>query len=429
MTSFSIMTLGCKVNTYESEAIINDLIGHGWVLKDFQDKCDVYIVNTCTVTATSDQKSRQMLHSCKRKNPDAIVVAMGCYAQLNSEKVMTMADCILGSSNKMQVYNIVNSYLETKKSINNVLDVMHHPDYEEMKISKLTQHTRGFIKIQDGCENFCAYCAIPFSRGNIRSRKPDNVIDEINYLVNEGTKEIILAGINTGSYGRDLKTINFAGLITRIMEETKIHRLRISSIELMEITDELLDVLYKYRDRIAHHFHIPLQGGCDNTLKRMRRKYNTAEYYETVCKIRKLFPGCAITTDCLAGFVGETEQDYQDSLDFIRKIGYAGMHVFPYSRRKNTLADRMEGHLDPGLIKERARGIIKVAAGMKLDYEKKFIGKTLEVLVEQKKDNMWVGHTSNYLEVHFDSDENLANTLQFVEIEKIENNKIIGRMK
>ena len=317
-----------------------------------------------------------------------------------------------------------NEAKERKCSI--VFDIDTYTTYDEMKLDRLSQHTRGFVKIQDGCENFCSYCLIPYARGKIKSRDPQNVIDEINTLVNLGTKEIIIAGINTGTYGQDLGNINLAKLIELIMDKTSLYRLRLSSIELMEVSDELLNVMKKHENRIANHLHIPLQGGCDNTLTRMKRKYNSAEYDNLINKIRTIFPDIAITTDCLCGFVGETEKDFNDSIEFIKKIKFSSMHVFPYSRRKGTVADEMTGHLDGGLIKERARIMIDVASQMKKEYEDKFINYEFEVLFEQKKGNTWIGHTTNYLEVYLESEEDLTNQIKICKIIKMKNNKLFA---
>ena len=429
MISFSILTLGCKVNSYESEAVINKLINEGFVLKEFNDVCDVYIVNSCTVTKTSDQKSRQMLHAAKRRNPNAIIAVMGCYSQLNITEASTIADIVIGTNNKLDVVDLIKSYLDTKQQIIAVTDVLNNPTYEEMKVSALKTHTRGFIKIQDGCENYCSYCAIPYSRGKIRSRIPDNVIAEINGLVSNGTKEVILAGINTGTYGQDLGNINLAKLIVRIMEETKIYRLRLSSIELMEITDELLNTLKKYEHRIANHLHIPIQGGSEAVLRRMNRKYTIAEYEKKITDVRQLFPDVALTTDILAGFVGETEEEFSETINFINKIKFYEMHVFPYSRRANTKADEMDGHLDKKVITARAKQISEVANQLKIDYINNYIGKSLDVLVEAKKGSLWHGHTSNYLDVYFESNNELENKIVKVKLNKYQNGKIFGEME
>lgn len=329
--NFSILTLGCKVNLYESETLISNLVEHGW---KYQDKnVDVYIINTCTVTSTSDQKSRQMIRQARRNNPNAIIVAMGCFVQTHPKDANDLADIIIGTRDRLKVYDLVNEYLKNKSHIEHLFDLSNYTEYEEIKLKCLTTHTRGFVKIQDGCENFCSYCLIPFARGKIRSRLPNNVIDEINKLIELGTKEIIISGINTGTYGRDLGNINLAKLIDRIMLETSIWRLRISSIEMMEVTDELLMIMKKYENRIANHLHIPLQGGSDGVLIRMRRKYLTNDYERLINKIRNIFPNIAITTDCLAGFVGESEEEFNETLSFIKKIGFSSMHIFPYSRR------------------------------------------------------------------------------------------------
>lgn len=429
MRTFSILTLGCKVNSYESEALINKLIDKGYCLKNFNELCDVYIVNSCTVTKTSDQKSRQMLHAARRNNPNAVVVVMGCYSQLNLVEVSKLADIVIGTNNKLDVVNLIESYLETKKQIINITDVLNNPKYEEMKVNVLKTHTRAFIKVQDGCENYCSYCAIPYSRGKIRSRIPDNVIDEINNLVKQGTKEVILAGINTGTYGKDLGNITLAGLITRIMEETSIYRLRLSSIELMEITDELLETLVKYSSRIANHLHIPCQGGSESVLRRMNRKYTIEEYENRLSDIRKLFPDIAVTTDILAGFVGETEEEFKETLSFINRCKFYEMHVFPYSRRSGTVADSLEGHLDKSVITLRAKEISNLAVKLKEEYINKYINQSVYVLVEAKKNNYWHGHTSNYLDVYFESNDLLENKIVKVKIKSYQNNIIFGEME
>lgn len=422
---FTTITLGCKVNLYETESLIESLTNEGLEYVENGVDTDLCIINTCTVTSTSDQKSRQMIRQARAKNPNAVIVAMGCFVQTHSSDASSIADIVIGTSNRLKVFELVKEYLDKKEKINYIKDILEFNCYDEMKLSRLTNHTRGFVKIQDGCENFCSYCLIPYARGKIKSRKAENVIAEIEQLVMFGVKEVIIAGINTGTYGQDTGDINLAKLIEEIMKKTNLLRLRLSSIELMEISDELLEVMKKYSNRIANHLHIPLQGGCDNTLIRMKRKYLTDEYRITIKKIRNIFPDIAITTDCLAGFVGETEEDFNQSLNFIREIGFSSMHVFPYSRRKGTLADSMEGHLNPTLIKERAKRIIEIANKMKNEYESKFIDKCFDVLVEQKRNGYWMGHTSNYLEVYFKSENNnLTNEFVKCKIIEIKNDKI-----
>lgn len=425
---FKTYSLGCKVNIYEVEAIASDLIKEGFILTNDDKEADVIIINTCTVTSTSDSKSRQLIRKIRRLNEQAIIVAMGCYVQLNSievEKDLNV-NIIVGTNKRNQIKELIKEYLENKQLINKVQSSDKYTEYEELKMHGLSTHTRGFIKIQDGCENFCAYCAIPYARGPIKSRKPSDVIDEIKNLVSKGVKEIILSGINTGTYGQDLKNgVTLASLLDDILTNvTGCFRLRLSSIELMEITDELLDVYEKYPHKIARHFHIPLQAGSDNTLKRMKRKYNTSEFEALINKIRDRFPGIAITTDCLAGFVGETETDFNDALKFIEKINFSSMHIFPYSRRKNTEADKMEGHLKGDVINSRAKKMQELAQKMAKNYQEEHIGKEMVVLVEQKKNNYWIGHTSNYLEVKFTNPQEFTNKLVLVKLNQVENNII-----
>lgn len=423
---FKIVSLGCKVNSYECEALINDLTLKGWELTK-KDECDVVIINTCTVTQTSDSKSRQMIRSLKRKNPNAIVVAMGCYVQLNPEEAGSIADIVIGTNGRAKIYDLVNSYINTRKEINEVTNIMEVTDYEELKVNAVMTHTRGFVKIQDGCENYCSYCAIPYSRGKIRSRLPENVIEEINRLVNSGTNEVIISGINTGTYGKDLGTINLAQLIEKIMEETKLYRLRLSSIEMMEVTDELLDVIEKYKDRFANHLHIPLQGGCDSVLTRMNRKYLTDGYRKLIYNIRKRFKDIAITTDLLAGFVGETEEEFKDTCSFIKEMQFSDMHIFPYSRRKGTKADEMKGHLIPQVINERAHILLDIKNEMKEKYEAKFIGQTFDVITEQVKGDYFTSHSSNYLEILIPKYGLKDNMIKKIKIVEINNGNIIGQ--
>lgn len=431
---FSITTLGCKVNSYESEALINYLTSKDWIYldKNSNEQADVCIINTCTVTSMSDQKSRQVIRNMKKKNPQAIIVAMGCYVQMHASDASMLADIIMGTTNRLQVYDLVNSYIKTRNEINQVMnsveDVFSTNEYEDMKISKLNTHTRGFIKIQDGCENYCSYCAIPYARGKVKSRDPESVISEIKNLVSLGTKEIIISGINTGCYGKDLTDMSLAKMIRRIMEETNIYRLRISSIELMEITDELLEVIKKYYSRIAHHMHIPLQGGCNSVLKRMHRKYNVEEYYQVIEKIRQIDQNIAITTDFLGGFVGETEEEFSDAIGFIKKIGFSDMHIFPYSRRKGTEADLMPNHLPEQIKRSRTNQLLEIAKEMKKQYEEKFVGQVLEVIVEAKKQDYWHGHTSNYLDVYFKDHQVSENELVQVRILEVKDQIIYGEI-
>ena len=426
---FMITSLGCKVNIYESEAVVFDLKSKGWVIDEIDP--EVVIINTCTVTNMSDAKSRKLIRQYKRLHPHAVMVVMGCYSQLNADSIMDMGcvDVIIGTNNRKKIYDYVIRHLLLKTPINMVKDSKEYTKFEDLCLTELNIHTRGFVKVQDGCENFCSYCAIPYSRGPIKSRPMESILKEVLELVyTNGVKEIVLAGINTGTYGKDLGNITLASLIETIMVSVPdLYRLRLSSIELMEITDELLNVLKKYENRIANHLHIPLQSGCDETLIRMNRKYLMNEYFRKIEKIRSMFKDIAITADCLAGFVGETIEEFETTYKNIEKLEYADLHIFPYSRRPNTLADTLPNHLNPIVIKERAHKLQELAKQSKLKYYQKFIDTNMEVLIEQKKNGYWYGHTSNYLEVKIpDKGIDLTNNIVNVKLVKIVNNCMLG---
>ena len=417
---FRIHTLGCKVNLYESEAIASQLLNEGFLKAADFENADVEIINTCTVTSTSDAKSRKLIRSIAKTNSNAVIVVMGCYSQLNPKSIESIdgVDIILGTNNRHKIPELIKEYVLLKTPINIVKSSDEYKTFEELELHSLTKHTRGFIKIQDGCENFCSYCAIPYARGPIKSRDAESITLEIKNLVSLGVKEIVLAGINTGTYGKDLKGISLASLLRKIIVEVPdLYRVRLSSIELMEVTDELLDVLAEYPDKIARHLHIPLQAGADATLKRMHRKYDTKTYAKRIAEIRERLGDIAITTDCLAGFVGESEIDFECAMTFIQKMQFMMMHIFPYSRRKNTEADKMEGHLDPQLINKRAHLMQKLSQSMHKDYIAKYLGKEMDVLFEQRKQNLWIGHTTNYLEVAIDANESdLTNEVRKVKL-------------
>ena len=426
---FRIHTLGCKVNLYESEAISYGLKKHGWV--EDEDEVDVQILNTCTVTSTSDAKSRKAIRQMITEFPNAMMIVMGCYAQLAPQEIAKIkgVSIVIGTQYKSQVLELVEEYNRTKQQIIRVDKAEDFKCFEEMELKSLSFHTRGFVKIQDGCANFCSYCAIPYARGPIKSRSAESIIDEIKYLVSQGTKEIIISGINTGTYGQDLGNMTLALLIDQIMTEVPdLYRLRLSSIELMEVSDELLHTMKKYGHRIAKHLHIPLQAGCDATLARMHRKYNMETYYQRIKEIREMFPGIAITTDCLAGFVGETEAEFNITYQNIKTIGFAGVHVFPYSRRSGTEADRLDGHLPPSIIKARANALGNLAKELKIQYMKRYLGQTWEVLFEQEKGGYWYGHTTNYLSVKIkDNGLDLTNHIKKVQLVSILGTDLLGK--
>lgn len=400
----SYYSLGCKVNLYESEAIINKFIDNGFTLGKFNEKCDVYLINTCSVTEVSDAKSRKIIRQAIKQNENAVVAVMGCYAQLKPEDIKKIegVDVLIGTSNRDKIYDLIMEAINNKTTITCVDEILNVTKYEELKIDRFNDKTRGFIKIEDGCDNYCSYCTIPYARGHVRSRLKDDVIFEIQALTNSGIKEIVLAGINTGHYGKDLSDYDFSDLLDEICTKVNnLGKLRISSIEMTEITEKLLNTMKKHETHFCNQIHIPLQGGCNNTLKRMHRKYNTQEYYEKMELIRSYFPDINITTDVMTGFSGETLEDFNDSLKFIESVGYGEMHVFPYSRRERTVAYHYDNIVDPIEKKRRVSLLLELNKKQAIKYRNLFINKELEVLIEKEKNGYYYGHTSNYLEVMF----------------------------
>ena len=325
-------TLGCKVNLYESEYLINEFRKRNYKIVDFNDKADIYIINTCTVTNTSDVKSKKMIRKAIRQNKDAIIVVMGCLAQIKHKELSNIKeiDILIGNKDKSKVVDYVEQYIKAKERIIKIYDLKNLP-FENMDIDCFYDRTRAFVKIQDGCNNYCSYCIIPYVKGNIRSKSPHDVINEINNLVNNGYLEIVLTGIHTGSYGRDLNNYSLAKLLKEIVKIKNLKRLRISSIEITEIDDEILNLIKEHKV-IVDHLHIPLQSGCNKILKAMNRKYDVEYYNDVINKIRAIRPIIAITTDVIVGFPGETDEDFNDTYNFIKKIKFSKLHVFPYSK-------------------------------------------------------------------------------------------------
>lgn len=396
MRSVGILTLGCKVNTYESEYVINILKEHNYEIKSFDDVCDIYIINTCTVTNTSDIKSRKMIRNAIKKNPNACVVAMGCFIEANKDYQIEGLDIVLGNKDKSKIVDLLDEYFTKKEKI---VKLYNDPksQFEDMYITNFPGRTRAFVKIQDGCENFCSYCIIPFVRGKCRSKDKDKVISEINALVKNGYQEVVLTGIHTGNYGVDLDT-NFATLLKELVKIEGLKRLRISSIEITELTDEVLEVL-KTSPIIVDHLHIPLQAGSDEILKAMNRKYNLSYFFEKIKKIREIRPNISITTDVIVGFPGETTELFEQTIKTCRDLEFAKIHVFPYSERQGTKAMELPNHIESNEKKRRARELLLVSKELEITYANKFLNKQVEVLIEEEKDGYSYGHTSNYLHV------------------------------
>ena len=401
-------SLGCKVNQYETNAMAQKFIEHGYEVVEFDEYADVYIVNTCTVTNVADRKSRQMLRRAKEINKDATLVACGCYAQVAKEELKKIPeiDLIIGNNEKNDIIQIVENHIAQKGAEDLVSDVMYKLDYVELGTTTYTEKTRAVIKVQDGCDRFCSYCLIPYARGHIRSRKIENVIEEIKKVVEEGINEVVITGIHIASYGRDFKGENI-GLIDLLEEINKIqglHRIRLGSIEPTIITDEFVERLSKL-DKICDHFHLSLQSGCTETLKRMNRRYTTEEFRDVTKRLRSKFPNAALTTDIIVGFPGETDDEFNTTYEFLKDIAFYKMHIFKYSQRKGTKAAVMPNQVDGKIKEERSKKLIELSNENEYNYNKKYIGKQVEVLFEEREGEYLKGHTTNYIVVKHKTDK------------------------
>ena len=417
---FKIITLGCKVNSYESEYMLEKLKDSGYLYDE--EKPDIIIINTCSVTNTADAKSMKLVRRAKREYKEAILVVVGCSSQNNQGKYKEMGiDILLGNKNKSEIVSILEEYLQTRTPIVYFTNERKLP-FEDMRLDRFTTHTRAFVKIQDGCDNFCSYCIIPFTRGSIRSKDFHDVIEEVQMLVLNGHKEIVLTGIHTGSYfsnGHDL-----SDLITELSKIDGLFRIRISSIEITELNDRFLDLL-KTNTKIVSHLHIPLQSGSDAVLKRMNRKYDTAYFKDKINKIRKIRPDISITTDCIVGHPYESNECFLEYLDFCRELEFSKLHVFPYSLRSGTAAAAMP-QIDEKVKKERVHQLLSLSNLLEDQYCNQFLGEELEVLTEEYDGDYTVGFTSNYLRVYLKGKYSL-NQMISVQILRIEDGKIIGQ--
>ena len=393
---FLINTLGCKVNTYESNVIRDIFLNEGY--EESNSNVDIAVINTCTVTNTSDSKSLKVIKHTIKNNPNAIVIVCGCFSQINPDRLKDMegVSIVLGNYNKSKIMDYINQYKKDKKQIIDVRE-LNDEKFECMKLNNFNK-TRAFVKIEDGCENFCSYCIIPYSRGKVRSKLMEEVLDEINTLVNNGHREIVLTGIHTGHYGADIKEYDFSDLLNEICKIKGLERLRISSIEITELDDKFLETL-KNNKIIVDHMHIPLQSGCDKTLKEMNRKYDVAYFKDKIKKIRSIRPNISITTDVIVGFPNETEDDFNTTVNTIKEIKFTKLHVFPFSVRKGTVAETMENQIDEKTKKERVHILMNISKELELDYMNKFVGCEVEFIPEVLKDGYIIGHTGNYLQI------------------------------
>lgn len=427
MNTFYITTLGCKVNSYEIEAIKDDLLKEGYVLTD-EYNADYVIVNTCCVTNTAASKSRQKINSIHKNNPNASIIVMGCYIQGFEEEAKQLkgVKLLVGTKDRHKIKEYINNINEQISLVSNINEFT---TYENLTISSSTENTRAYLKIQDGCNNYCSYCIIPYVRGTIKSRNKEDVINEAKRLLDLGYKEIVLTGIHTGSYGKDLDGYTFSMLVKDLLSLDKLYRLRISSIEESEIDDDLITLLLT-NDKLAKHLHIPLQAGSDHVLKLMNRKYDLKTYVEKIKRIQSLLPDVAITTDIIVGFPNETDEDFISTLNVSKQIGFAKIHVFPFSVRKGTAAAKMKGHIDGNIKKSRAKQLLELSNNLNLVYNSIYIDKEVEVLIEEKVDEYFIGHTTNFIKVKIKTDLNLMkNTTIKVKVKKAYDSYVIANME
>ena len=405
MEKVAFITLGCKVNQYETNAMAQEFIEKGYKIVEHTEVADIYVINTCTVTNMSDRKSRQMLRRVKELNKEAIIVACGCYVQVAKEEVEKIeeVDLILGNNEKKNIVELVEKFQnekiekEKKSELEEIEDVMHKKEFVEFGDVIYTEKTRAVIKVQDGCDRFCSYCIIPYARGRVRSRKPENVISEIEKISKKGIKEVVITGIHIASYGKDFKEeYRLIDLLEEINKIDGIERIELGSIEPLLITEEFVRRLKKL-EKICHHFHLSLQSGCNETLKRMNRRYSVEEFRKIVNLLRENYEDVNLTTDIIVGFPGETEEEFNKTYEFLKEIKFYKMHVFKYSPRKGTKAAVMKGQIDGNKKEERSRKLIELSDKNEKEYNEKYIGKEVEVLWEEEKEGIYRGHTKNYV--------------------------------
>ena len=412
----ALHNLGCKVNAYETEAMQEMLERAGYTIVPFKEGADVYVINTCTVTNIADRKSRQMLHRARKMNPEAIVVAAGCYVQAQAEhgEIDECIDIVIGNNKKKDLIPLLEQYFQKREKENAVIDINHTKEYEELHLSKTGEHTRAYIKVQDGCNQFCTYCIIPYARGRVRSRSLESVLEEVRNLAAHGYREVVLTGIHLSSYGIDLKDTDLLRLILEVHEIEGIERIRLGSLEPRIITEEFARTIAAL-PKMCPHFHLSLQSGCNATLRRMNRRYSAEEYFEKCELLRKYFDNPALTTDVIVGFPGETEEEFEESRAFVDKVNFYETHIFKYSRREGTKAAVMKEQIPEQEKAKRSAVMIEMGQKKQADFEKSFAGKQVEVLVEEKVQvegtEYWIGHTKEYMKVALQSENNLENQL------------------
>ena len=430
MRRFKTYTLGCKVNQYETEAV-EEMLGKEGYGHDESMDVDLAIINTCTVTNESDRKSRQIIRRHKRENPQCKVVVIGCYAQVSAEEVAKIdgVDLVLGTKDRTALPGYIDALFQGAEQIVHVRAHEQGEDFEQLEIKEIEDHTRAYMKVQDGCNQYCTYCIIPYARGFIRSRDMRDAVEEAKRLAASGFREIVLTGIHVGSYGKDLsEDVALVDLIEAMDQVAGIERIRLSSIEPMTVTDDFLNRVAKLK-HFMPHFHLSLQSGAEKTLREMNRNYTPEEYGDTVARILHVFPDAGLTTDVIVGFPGESEEDFEESMNFVEEMGFSRLHVFPYSMRKNTPAARRKDQIPGPVKKERAARMIALGDKLAADFVKERIGKTYPVLFEEKKDGKNYGYTPNYMYVAVEGKEDLRNTLECVTIEGEKGGEITGRIR
>ena len=438
MKKVALHNLGCKVNSYEIDVMQQMLQKNSYEIVDFEQKADIYIVNTCSVTSIADRKSRQMLHKAKKKNPEAIVVAVGCYVQTGTEAILKDEgiDLAIGNNKKKDLVAILEQYLLEKgmhtedKTLHDttIIDINHTKEYEEMTLEQTAEHTRAYIKIQDGCNQFCTYCIIPYARGRVRSRKKEDIISEIKGLVKRGYKEVVLTGIHISSYGTDFGEPGLLDLVKSLQPIEGLQRIRLGSLEPRIVTEEFASELAKL-SKVCPHFHLSLQSGSLNTLKRMNRHYTPGEYLKGVEELRKAFDNPAITTDVIVGFPGETEEEFEETREFLENIQLYEMHIFKYSIRKGTIAAKMPDQVADEIKAERSDVLLEMEERLSRAYRETYIGKEVSVLFEEEKEILGekyqIGHTPQYIKVAYKTDEDLSNCIVNKKVVRLLTNDIL----
>lgn len=428
MKKAASFALGCKVNQYESEAIAELFAEKGYEIVGIDEEADVYVINTCTVTNFGDKKSRQLIRKVKRQNENAIVAVVGCYAQTAPKELMEIAgvNLVIGTKDRAQIVEMVEQYDRANGVENHVSDIMKERVFEPLSIQKLANRTRAYLKIQDGCSQYCSYCIIPYARGPIRSREPQEVVAEVKRLAENGFKEVVLTGIHVASYGKDRRDTSLLDILKQVHEVEGIERIRFSSIEPNVVTEEFAQTMAAL-PKVCDHFHLSLQSGCDKTLKEMNRKYDTEKYRQAAATLRKYLPKVALTTDIIVGFPGETEEDFRESYAFAEEIGFAKIHVFPYSPKRGTPAAARKDQLLNAVKAERSHTLIQLSDRMAADFLADAVGTDAEVLYERAVgDGIYEGHTTNYMKVHGRSETDLTNRIAKTHITRAEGEMLFG---